>query len=53
MTDGAIGALGVVVLFAALFIWTAVENAYRVKRQRRYDKRMSECDTSSRGNVGR
>jgi hypothetical protein len=39
------GAIGVVVLFAIAFIWSVMENAHRVKRQRKYEKRMAECDT--------
>ena len=45
MTDGAVGFIGVVILFALAFVWTVIENAQTVRRQRKYEKRMAECDT--------
>ena len=52
MTDGAIGLIGVVVLFAIVFIWSVIENAHRVKKQRKYEKRMDEYDTWRQINRG-
>ena len=45
MTDGAVGFIGVVILFAVAFVWTVIENAQTVKRQRKYEKRLGEYDT--------
>lgn len=45
MTDGAVGFIGVVILFAFAFVWTMVENNYKVRRQRKYEKRLGEYDT--------